>query len=90
MVTVTGTLNGEHVRAEVHGPHDVRGHTLLISVAVRLINQGHPVYGGILVGGGLASFEHERIAAATLAYVCDEGTVVIEGFDPTVPVGAVA
>ena len=38
MVTVTGTLNGEHVRAEVHGPHDVRGHTVLIGTAVRLIN----------------------------------------------------
>lgn len=58
--------------------------------AVRLINQRAPVYGGILVGGGTASFEHERIAAATLAEVCDEGTVTIDGLDPSVPVGAVA
>jgi hypothetical protein len=68
----------------------VRGHTVLISTAVRLIDHGHPVYGGILVGGGTASFEHERIAAATLAEACDEGTVTIVGLDPSVPVGAVA
>ena len=87
MVTVTGTLNGEHVRAEVHGPHDVRGHTVLIAVC--LINHGHPVYAGILVGGGTASFEHERIAAATLAEVCDAGSATIDGLDPSVPVGAI-
>ena len=90
MVMVAGKLLDRPVRAEVHGPQDVRGDAVLLASAVRLINQRAPVYGGILVGGGLASFEHERIAAATLVEVCDEGTVVTEGLDPSVPVGAVA
>jgi hypothetical protein len=90
MVTVTGTLNGEHVRAEVHGPHDVRGHTVLIGSAVRLINVGHQLESTPLLGGGIASFESERIAAATLAEVCDEGSVDVLGLDPSVPAGAVA
>ncbi len=90
MVTLTAKLLDRPVRAEVHGPHDVRGDSTLIASAVKLINQRAPVYGGILVGGGLASFEHERIAAATLAEVCDPGTATFSGLDFTVPVGAVA
>jgi hypothetical protein len=31
-----------------------------------------------------------RIAAATLAEVCDEGSVTVLGLDPSVPAGAVA
>ena len=90
MVTVTGTLNGEYVRAEVHGPHDVRGHTVLIGTAVRLINVGHQLESTPLLGGGIASFEGERIAAATLAEVCDPGTAEVLGLDLSVPPGAVA
>jgi hypothetical protein len=90
MVTLTGTLLDRPVRAEVHGPHDVRGDSVLLQTAVTLINQRAPVYGGILVGGGIASFEHERIAAATLAEVCNPGSVTVLGLDPDVPVGAVA
>jgi hypothetical protein len=90
MVTLTAKLLDRPVHAEVYGPHDVRGDSALIASAVKLINQRAPVYGGILIGGGLASFEHERIAAATLAEACDEGTVTIDGLDPSVPVGAVA
>jgi hypothetical protein len=74
----------------VHGPHDVRGDAVLVSTAVRLINGRHRVDGTILTGGGTASFEHERIAVATLAEACDEGTVTIDGLDPSVPVGVVA
>jgi hypothetical protein len=92
MVTLTAELSGRPVRVEVHGPHDVRGTShddaLLIGTAVRLINHRVPVYGGILVGGGIASFEHERIAIATLAEVCDDGTVSFDGLDLSVPVGA--
>jgi hypothetical protein len=90
MVTVTGKLGGHDVCAEVHGPHDVRGDSALLGVAVLLINGRHRVYGTILTGGGTASFEHERIAVATLAEICDEGTVTIDGLDPSVPAGAVA
>jgi hypothetical protein len=68
----------------------VRGDSVLLATAALLINRSAPVYGGILIGGGMASFEHERIAAATLAEACDEGTVAIEGLDPSLPKGAVA
>ena len=88
MVTLTGKLLDRPVRAEVHRPHDVRGDSVLLASAVKLINQRARVYGGILVGGGTASFAHERIAAATLAEACDEGTVEVLGLDPSVPAGA--
>ena len=92
MVTVTAKLADRPVRVEVHGPHDVRAadreSTMVIRVAVRLINQRARVYGGILLGGGMASFEDERIACATLAEVCDEGTVEVDGLDFFVPADA--
>jgi hypothetical protein len=94
MVTFEAELLGRPVRVEVHGPHDLRGTShddaLLIGTAVRLINHGVPVYGGILLGGGIASFEDERIAVATLAEVCDDGTVSFDGLDLSVPDGAIA
>jgi hypothetical protein len=90
MVTLTAKLLDRPASAQVHGPQDVRGDAMLIATAGNLLNRGVQVEATPLLGGGRVSFEHERIAAATLAEVCDPGIVQVVGVDAPVPVGAVA
>lgn len=85
MVTVTGTINGRQVQAEVHGPDDVRGDSDLVTVAAGLVRRGTIVHAGPVLGGGPASFEDDRIATATLLEALDPGTGRFEGLDLTAP-----
>jgi hypothetical protein len=89
MVTVTGQLDGRQVRAGVHGPHDVRGDTDLVTAAAGLIRRKMLVHAGPVLGGGPASFEDDRIATATLIEVLDPGTGRFEGLELDAPKDAI-
>ena len=73
MVTVTATIDGRAVRAEVHDPHDGRGDSRLVTVAAGLIRRGVTVHAGPVLGGR-AGFDDERIATAILLEVLDDGS----------------
>lgn len=88
MVTFAGKMDGRTVRAEVHGPHDVRGDSELVTAAAYFVRQRVPVQYGPPLGGGIASFEQPFIAIVTLAAVCDRGTAEFDGLDISVPDGA--
>jgi len=88
MVTLTGTLNGRPVQAEIHGPHDISGGSDLVTVAAGLVRRGVTVHAGPTLGGGVASFEDERIALATLLEVMDRGGQ-FTGYEPSAPQSAV-
>jgi hypothetical protein len=52
------------VRAEVHGPHDVRGDSQPVTVAAGLIRRGVTVHAGPVLAGGPTVFDDDRIATA--------------------------
>lgn len=89
MVTVTGTIDGRDVTAEIHGPHDVRGDATLLTVAASLVRRGHVVHAGPVLGGGVASFENDRIAVATLLEAVDAGSGQFDGLDMGAPDDAI-
>jgi hypothetical protein len=80
-VTVTGTIDGRAVCAEVHGPHDVRGDSLLVTVAAGLIRRGVTVHAGAVLGGGPAGFDDDRIAPRPFE-VLDEASGRYQGIEP--------
>jgi hypothetical protein len=63
-VIVTATIDGRAVRAEVRGPHGVRGDGQLVTVAAGLTRRGATVHTGPVLGGGPAGFDDDRIATA--------------------------